>query len=135
MEERIRPSDPLRKRFLEKATTFSDKYPKEGRRLYGELLLWASFVPEMGGDTRVWDIIKSQINYRVQQHNKAGNPISAKDFIDFLSLRSVLTGKTLVFVDFSSFLAVIWSVFSFLAQITTLAPSFAKPKAIAFPIP
>lgn len=84
MEERLRAGDPLRRKFLERAKAFSDKYPKEGKTLLGDLMLYGSFAPGMGGDATLWDIIKSQINHRVSISQQRGNIKTAEDFIDQL---------------------------------------------------
>ena len=80
------PKTPTLQIFLDRVTRFSDKYPEEGKILYGSLLEWASS-PEIAARVNsLGEAIESQITSCIDEMRKHGRKVSVAKFIEGLFL-------------------------------------------------
>lgn len=79
--------DALREHFEEKLNEFSERFPEEGHRLAGQLMLYGGTVAdrEPRPYATLWDMLYTQIMHRVTQHHANGDTAMIPEmFIDFL---------------------------------------------------
>jgi len=82
MSERIVSQDPLKRKFLQEAHIFEEKYPEEGKKFLSKIIHYAvSKPPEIPS---AWAALEKQINLQVEKLGKSGNKISTEEFIENL---------------------------------------------------
>lgn len=82
LERDIVSQDPLKRKFLQEAYIFEEKYPEEGKKFLSKIIHYAvSKPPEIPS---AWAALEKQINLQVEKLGKSGNKISTEEFIENL---------------------------------------------------
>lgn len=82
LERDIVSQDPLKRKFLQEAYIFEEKYPEEGKKFLSKIIHYAvSKPPEIPS---AWVVLEKQINLQVEKLGKSGNKISTEEFIENL---------------------------------------------------
>lgn len=79
LERDIVSQDPLKRKFLQEAYAFGEKYPEEGKNFLGKLIYYAISKPPE--DSSAWEVLSEKINLQVEELRKSGHEISTEDFV------------------------------------------------------
>ena len=82
LERDIVSQDPLKRKFLQEAYIFEEKYPEDGKKFLSKIIHYAiSKPPEIPS---AWTALEEQINIKVGELGKSGHKISTEKFIENL---------------------------------------------------